>query len=64
MAHKRKDTLSEGKLERWKHLRGFGKRQNNHAERRAVNRVIKKLAEPDLPELDEHIFNVDDCGHW
>ena len=40
MAHKRKDTLSQKKVEWAKHLRPFGKREVAKSERRAARRMI------------------------
>lgn len=42
MAHKRKDTISDKKLEWAKHLRPFEKKLVSKSERRAAKELIKK----------------------
>lgn len=42
MAHKRKDTFSDSKVEYAKHLRPFGKRVQNKKERQKAKKIIEE----------------------
>jgi hypothetical protein len=62
MAHKRKDTISQKKVEYAKHLRPFEKRMVVKSERRAVKTHIRDTVE-EIAD-DPHIMDVDECGRW
>ena len=53
MAHKRKDTLCRTKVNEWnKHMKPWGKRVQNKAERRAAVKLMREMKEDFIERQD------------